>query len=99
MIQYVEGITIPYVKFASASFSYDTPVLIIIGNFKGRITSTMTELLESNNIHVCLLPPNMTDQLQPMDLSVNKPAKEFLNCCFEGLYTEQVTAQLNGRVC
>ena len=99
MIQYVEGIIIPYVKSASASFSYDTPVLVIIGNFKGRITSTMTELLEPNNIHVCLLPPNMTDQLQPMDLSVNKPAKEFLKCCFEGLYTEQVTAQLNGRVC
>ena len=57
----------------------------------------MIEPLESNNIHVCLLPPNTTDQLQPMDLSVNKPAKDFLKRCFEDWYAEQVTAQLDGR--
>jgi hypothetical protein len=34
--------------------------------------SSDTALLEENNIHTCLLPPNTMDQLQPMDLSVNK---------------------------
>lgn len=28
-------------------------------------------------LHTCLIPPNTTDLLQPMDLSVNKPAKSF----------------------
>ena len=37
----------------------------------------VTELLETNNIHVCLLPAKMTDLLQPMDVSANKPAKDF----------------------
>ena len=96
MIQYVERIIIPYVKPVRASFSDDTPVLVIMDNFKGQITPTVTELLESNDIHVCLLPPNTTDQLQPMDLSVNKPAKNFLKRCFEDWYAEQVTAQLDG---
>ena len=77
MIQYVENIIIPYIKSARASFSDDTPALVIMDNFKGQITSAVAELLESNNIHVCLLPSNTTDQLQPMDLSVNKPAKDF----------------------
>ena len=44
----------------------DIPVLVIMDNFKGQITSTVKELSESNNIHVCLLPPNTTDQFQPM---------------------------------
>ena len=69
----------------------------MMDNFKGQITSTVTELLDANNIHVCLLPPNTTDQLQPMDLSVNKPGKDFLKRCFEDWYAEQVTTQLEGR--
>ena len=97
MIQYVDNIIIPYVKSARASFSDDTPALVIMDNFKGQITSAVAELLDSNNIHVCLLPPNTTDQLQPMDLSVNKPAKDFLKQCFEDGYAEQVTTQLDGR--
>ena len=53
MIQYVEKIVILYIMSAKASFSDDTPVLVIIDNFKGQIIS-VTELLESYNIHVCL---------------------------------------------
>ena len=66
-------------------------------NFKGQITPSATDLMESNDIHVCLLPPNTTDQLQPMDLSMNKPAKDFLKRCFEDWYAEQVTTQPDGR--
>ena len=33
--------------------------------------------MESHNIHMCLLPPNTTDHLQPMDVAVNKPEKAF----------------------
>ena len=46
-------------------------------NFKDQITASVLTLLEENNIHVCLLPPNTTDRLQPIDVSVNKPAKDF----------------------
>ncbi len=40
------------------------------------LTRSVTDLLELNNIDVCLLPPNTTDRLQPMDASVNKRAKD-----------------------
>ncbi len=54
-------------------------------NFKGQITPKVSEYLEKNDIHVhvCLLLPNTTDRLQPMDISVNKPAKDFLRRKFE----------------
>ena len=38
----------------------------------------MFSILEANNIYTVRVPANCTDKLQPMDLSVNKPAKEFM---------------------
>ncbi len=61
------------------------------------LTSSVTDLLELNNIDVCLLPPNTTDRLQPMDVSVNKRAKDLLKRRFEDWYSEQVTKQFEGR--
>ena len=97
MIQYFQKIIIPYVeKTRDESFEEDTPALIIMDNFKGQITSSVNSLLEANNIHVCLLPANTTDRLQPMDISVNKPAKDFLKRCFGDWYAEQIQKQLEG---
>lgn len=45
-------------------------------------------------IHVCLLPPNTTDLLQPMDLTVNKPVKDFLRKKFQDWYSTQIADQL-----
>ena len=69
MLQYVEKIIVAYVRGTQSAFADDTPALVIMGNFKGQITSSATDLLESNDIHVCLLPPNTTDSLQPLDLT------------------------------
>ena len=63
-------------------------------NFKSQITAKINLLLESNNIQVCLLPPNTTDQLLP--ISVNKPAKEFLKRKFQEWYSSEVVKQLQG---
>ena len=43
---------------------------------------------------MCLLPPNTTDLLQPMDLTVNKPAKSFLKNAFSQWYADQLLQQL-----
>ena len=71
------------------------PAIIIMGNFKGQITDQIVQLLSDNNVHVVLIPPNCTDQLQPMDLSVNKPAKKFLRSKFGDWYSEQVHQQID----
>ena len=64
-------------------------------NFKGQVTPKMNALLEQHNIHSCLLPPNTTDRLQPMDLSANKPAKAFLRGEFQKWYSDQIMLQLD----
>ena len=64
-------------------------------NFRGQITTAVTNLLEAENIHICLLSPNTTKDLQPMDLSVNKPRKDFLKRRFEEWYAREVMTQRN----
>lgn len=72
MLQYVEEIIIPYVPCQRELQDVDSPAVIIMDNFKGQVTTP--DLLEASNINVCLLAPNTTDLLQPMDISVNKRA-------------------------
>ena len=75
----------------------ENAALIIMDNFRGQITPAINSLLEDNNIHVCLIPPNTTDLLQPLDISINKPAKEFLKRKFEQWYSERVLEQVEGQ--
>ena len=99
MIQYIRNVIIPYVN--RIQVNDNEAALIIMDNFKGQTTPFVTTLLEENNIHVCLLPPNTTDRLQPLDVAVNKPAKEFYRQKFQEWYSRQVSQQieeLDGRV-
>ena len=49
-------------------------------NFKGQVTSLIEE---GNGILVYYILPNRIDRLQPMDLTVNKLAKDFLKQKFQ----------------
>ncbi len=97
MLQYIEHIIVPYVEKVREDMGDDKAALVVMDNFKGQITASVTSLLEENNILVALLPPNTTDLLQPMDISVNKPAKEYLRRQFEAWYSEEVMKQLEGK--
>ena len=75
-----EHIVDPYIQSVQVLlYTPTTPGVIIMDNFKGQVTDKVISLLEKCHLHVCLLPANTTDLLQPMDVSVNKPAKSFLN--------------------
>ena len=94
MVQYITKIIVPYIEAQrDALGDSEQSALVIMDNFKGQVTPAINELLEANNIHVCLLPSNTTDLLQPMDIAVNKPAKDFLKCQFEHWYSDKVMSQ------
>ena len=70
--------------------------LVVMDNFKGQITVKVQTKLKEENVHVVYLPPNITYLLQPLDVSINKPAKSFLKGKFEEWYAEEIFKQLRG---
>ena len=97
MLDYIKLIILPYVERVRYDIgNQSAAALAIFDNFKGQITSACFSLLEENNIHYVLLPANTTDKLQPLDVAVNKPAKDFIRRKFEEWYSQQVMEQLDG---
>jgi hypothetical protein len=50
----------------------------------------MFNLLQKNNVHIVIIPANCTDRLQPLDVSVNKAAKDFLRSQLQTWYSDQL---------
>ena len=73
---------------------------VIYDKFKGQCTPAVLELLEENNIDIVLVPANCTDRLQPLDISVNKAAKNFMHNQFQlyRWYAEQFQQQVHDNV-
>lgn len=96
MKEYVEAVIFPYIRRQKANLKLpdDQGSLLIFDNFKAQITSSILTLLDSHYVNVVLIPANCTDRLQPMDLSVNKAAKDFLRSQFTDWYAHEVCSNL-----
>lgn len=101
MIEYVHEILIPYVteKRKELKLTDDYPALVLFDSFKGQCTDEVYTLLDQTNILRVFIPSNCTDKLQPIDLSVNKVAKDFLKKRFQEWYGNIICQQLDDGVC
>ena len=95
-VDYINQILLPYVKRKRIELTLDAnyPALVIFDRFKAQCTAKVLKMLEDNNIYIAIVPANCTDRLQPLDVSVNKPIKEYLRGQFQLWYSDQVCAQL-----
>ena len=64
-------------KQAELKLSPDYPALTTWGAV-WLATSYLLQTLDDNNITILLIPPNCTNRLWPLEISVNKAAKEFV---------------------
>ena len=55
-------------------------------------------MLADNNIFYVLVRANCTDRLQPLDLSINKPAKDFMKKKFQEWYANIILQQLESGI-
>ena len=94
MHDYLVKILIPYIqeKRKNLQLGADYPALVLFDNFNGQCTERLLKLLD-NNINSVIIPANCTDRLQPMDVSVNKFAKEYLCRRFQQWYAERIISQ------
>ena len=100
MQDYAEKILLPYITKTRAALKLgpDHPALVLFDVFKGQCTENLHKFLEDNNISAVLVLANCTDRLQPLDVSVNKPAKVFLREQFQNWYSDQICQQLQGTI-
>ena len=96
MVDYLEKILFPYLEKKRQELKLDPnyPALVIFDRFRGQCTENILALLEAKHVFLAVVPANCTDRLQPLDVSVNKAAKEFLRSQFQEWYSEQICQQL-----
>lgn len=96
----MDNIIIPYVteERRRLELPEDQRVLLIFDKFKGHLTSAVREKLENNFISFVLVPANMTNIFQPLDVSVNKAAKNVIKKSYSQFYTTEVRDQLTSGV-
>ena len=92
MEAYIRQVIAPFIckKQELLHLSSTQCALCIFDNFSAQCTSKILQLLDDNYIDVVFVPPNCTDQLQPLDLSFNKPVKDFMWGKFQEWYSIQV---------
>ena len=72
---------------------FNHPAIAIFNNFCGQTTADILSHLKSHNIVPLQLPANCKDKLQPSDILVKKPIKDYLKTDFSnGIYKKKKTA-------
>ena len=66
--------------------------------FRGQTTDHEAQILDSLNIKVVKVPANMTHFLQPLDLTVNGSAENFMRKKFVTWYAEKIKKQMDAGV-
>ena len=66
--------------------------------FRGQTTDHVAQILDSLNIKVVKVPANMTHFFQPLDLTVNGSAKNFMRKEFVTWYAEEDKKQMDAGV-
>jgi len=97
MIQFVTSIIIPYVESVRESLPvsrHDQTALAIFDVFKAHRSDKLLSMLKKSGIRVMFVPASCTDQLQPLDQTVNKKYKDYFKKQFHLWYSETLAKSL-----
>ena len=95
-VEFFEEIIFPYLDKVKKENRYPNEQysLIVMDTFKGQDNDTLKELCSQNNCEVVIVPHNLTHKFQPLDISVNKAAKAFIQNLYNEWFSNQVAIQL-----
>lgn len=96
VLQYIDNILVPNVTRlrSEEGLAADQEALLIFDTFSGHLTVGVKQKLASNHINYVMVPPNLTNRFQPLDVSVNKAAKNVVRKCYSEYYSGEVQRQL-----
>ena len=95
-IELLEEIVFPYLsrKRAELNLPDDQKALLIFDVLKGQKTQRILDLMVENHSVYLFVPNNLTNEFQPLDLTVNGPSKSFLSGKFQDWHAQQITTQM-----
>ena len=73
-------------------FPEEQHCLIIMDAFKGQ--DTLEKLCSENKCKIVIVPYNLTNKFQPLNISVNKAAKAFVQSQYNNWFSDKVSVQL-----
>ena len=90
-IELFEKVIFPYLKQAKASLKYpkEQMSLIIMDTFKGEDNDVILDLCEKHMCQVVIVPHNLSNKFQPLDIAINKPAKSFISHKYNEWFSKQ----------
>ena len=99
-VDFFNKIVFPYIKEVKKEKGYpkEQMSLVIFDTFKGQDNDTLKKLCADNQCIIVLVPNNLTNKFQPLDLTVNKPAKGFISRRYNTWYATEVEKQLRDGV-
>lgn len=95
-VSFFENVIFPYFKKVRKAVGYpdEQKSLVIMDTFKGQDNEDIAKLCKKNHCLLVIVPHNLTNKFQPLDLTVNKPAKCFIKDLYNTWYADQVADQL-----
>ena len=95
-IKLIDTIIVPYIVKQRSELNLPTTqkALVIWDVFKGQVTQTVLDKLKSLDCEFVAVPANMTHFFQPLDLTINRSAKQFMRKQFVMYYSEIVRHKL-----
>ena len=94
VLRFIDKVIIPYLnaKHLELELPISQKALLIM---KAHRTTEVLQKLSESNIIPIYVPPNCTDRLQPLDLSVNRPLKNEMRKKFVKWYSKSVTEEVD----
>lgn len=92
-IDYIKLVIVPYMTETRKKLVLSQTHAGLVDEFKGQTTQKVLSLLEEYHLMYVILPPNCTDHLQPLDVSVNQATKDFIWGKFESWSADRIMAQ------
>ena len=68
------------------SYSNAKMSLVTMDTFKGQANEAVAKLCCENSCVLILVPHNLTNKFQPLDVTFNKPVKSFIKEKYRGIY-------------
>ena len=95
---YTEKIIVPFIQKKKDELKLPSSqrALCIMYGFKAQCTREVVKLLDHHGIEIAYVPATCTREPQPLDLSVNKPVKDFISWKIQERYSSQIVSQMGG---